>query len=68
VDGALAVYGQDPESGHEYQFVYRDGGAWFAELWRNRPEQTAYLWRALPTPIGMMACIRQAITERRQSA
>ena len=68
VDGCIVTRGEDPETGNRYAFLYRSGGAAFAELWRDLPEQTDYLWRALPTPLGMMAAIRQAITERLEVA
>ncbi len=68
VDGCLVTRGEDPETGNQYAFLYRSGGAAFAELWRDLPDQTDYLWRALPTPLGMMGAIRQAISERLEVA
>ena len=68
IDGALAFYGADHVTGNEYQFVFRYGGAANCEVWCNRPDQTNWLWRALPTPVGMIDHVVETITERRESA
>ena len=68
IDGALGVYGQDAESGNAYQFVYRSGGAGFAELWLDEPHQTRYVCRVVPTPVRMIDHVCAAILARQEAS
>ena len=68
IDGALAVYAIDDESGQEYMLVYRCGGTGWAELWLNAPDQTDYIWRAVQTPVGLITHVTAAVLARRQVA
>ena len=65
-DGAIACRGEDPDTGRRYWFVYRAGGAAFAEVWHEHSEEEdGYIWRALPTPLRMIDHVCEAILARR---
>ena len=68
IDGALAFYGADHVTGNEYQLVFRYGGAANCEVWHNRPDQENWIWRALPTPVGMIDHVVETILARREVA
>ncbi len=68
VDGCLVTRGEDPETGNRYAFLYRTEGRGPAELWRDLPEQEAYICRAVYTPVWMAEHTRAAMDARQEVA
>ncbi len=65
VDGCLVTRGEDPETGNRYAFLYRTEGRGPAELWRDLPDQEAYICRAVQTPVGLITHVTAAVLARR---
>jgi len=68
VDGCIVTRGEDPETGNRYAFLYRTEGRGPAELWRDLPDQEAYICRAVYTPVWMAEHTRAAMDARQEVA